>query len=270
MKSNPRKIAKRIKDVDSMGDGNGTTAVFYGRAATGKTTLLGTYPKVLHIDIREEGYTVLRKIKGLKSISIDTWDELVDMYWYLKTEKHSFKTVGIDTAGQAQMLAVEAVMKKHKKKGKPGDWGVMTQRMWGEVSTMCKELFLNFRDLKKDGMNVCFLAHDRIFKATDDEDEDDDVVSKIAPHVGPALSPSIVSVLNAAVDVIGETFIGEQMVTTRNKKTGKKKTVKETEYYLRIGPNSSYVTKIRKPKGGKLPDVLKDPTYTDIMKLINS
>ena len=103
-----KRISKRIKSV-GQGD-EPLTAVIYGKSGTGKTTLLGTFPKVLHVDIREEGQKVLKTITGLKTISIDTWEDLVDLFWYLKKEKHGFKTVGIDTAGQAQMLAVELVI----------------------------------------------------------------------------------------------------------------------------------------------------------------
>lgn len=262
-----KKIAKKIKSISQEEDP--LTAIFYGKAGTGKTTLLGTFPKVLHLDIREEGQKVLKKVKGIKSARIEDWDELVSMYWYLKKEKHGFETVGIDTAGQAQMLAVEEVMRKHKKKGKAGEWGTMTQKMWGEVSTMCKELFLDFRDLKKIGINVVFIAHDRVFKAQDDEDEDEDGnVSRIAPHMGPALSPSIVSTLNAAVDLVGETFIGEEVVIKKDKKTRKKTKKKITEYYLRIGPNSSYITKVRRPKGKRLPDAIRDPDYDKLLDIM--
>ena len=264
-----KKIARKIKDISQEDDP--LTAIFYGKAGTGKTTLLGSFPRVLHLDIREEGEKVLKKVKGIKTASIDSWEDLVSMYWYLKKEKHSFKTVGIDTAGQAQMLAVEEVMRKHNKKGKAGDWGTMTQKMWGEVATMCKELFLDFRDLKRIGINVVFIAHDRVFKATseDDEDTNDDSVTRIAPHMGPALSPSIVSMLNAAVDLIGETFIGEELIVKKDPKTGKKLKKKTSEYYLRIGPNSSYITKVRRPKSEeRLPDTLKDPTYDKLVKLM--
>lgn len=255
-------IAKRIKPVSQAPEL--IKAIFYGKPGTGKTTLSGTFPKVVHLDIREKGTAVLKKVKGLKSFSVETWDDLQDMYWYLKKEKHGFETLVIDTAGNAQMLAVELAMKKHKKKGKPGDWGTMTQKMWGDVASMCKELFLDFRDLP---MHVVFIAHDKVFKVNEDEEENDNLV-KIAPHMGPALSPSVASVLNAAVNVIGETFIGEKEVVTKDKKTGKKTRERKIDYYLRIGPNASYITKVRQPKGNPLPDTIKDPEFDDLMKFM--
>jgi len=261
-----KRIAKKIKSIPQ--EAEPITSVLYGKAGTGKTTILGTYPHVLHLDIREEGKKVLKKIKGIKSANIDNWDDLVSMYWYLKKESHKFETVGIDTAGQAQLLAVEKVMKKNNKKGRPGDWGSMSQKMWGEVASMCKELFLNFRDLKKEGINVVFIAHDRVFKANEEEDDEGNV-SRIAPHMGPALSPSIVSTLNASVDIVGEAFIGEEFKIVKHKKTRKRKEIRKIEYYLRIGPNSSYITKVRRPKSKtKLPDMIKNPSYKKLVKIM--
>lgn len=264
--SNYKAIAKKIKSVSQEQDP--LTAVFYGEPGTGKTTLLGTFPKVIHLDIREKGSKVLKKIKGLKTIAIDSVQELEDMYWYLLKEKHDYETVGIDTVGGAQLLMIEEIMRKKKKKGKPGDWGSMSMGMWGDVATKAKELFINYRDLRDEGMNVAFLAHRRIFKVNEDEDDDDQTISRIAPHMGPALSPSIVNVLNAAVDIVGETYIGEKYKIIKDLKTGKKREEKSINYYLRIGPNSSYITKVRRPKGDKLPDSLKDPEYSDLLELM--
>lgn len=256
-------ISKKIKSIKD--DEEPIKTVLYGDAGTGKTTILGTFPKVLHLDIRENGRKVLKKVKGLKSASIDSPQELEDMYWYLKEERHDFETVGIDTCGGAQLLMIEEIMKKKKKKGRAGDWGTMSQQMWGDVAGRMKETILDYRDLD---MNVVFICHSRIFKANESEDDEDENISRIAPKVGPAVSPSVVNVLNAAVDIIGETFIGEKYKITKDPKTGKKTETKSVDYYLRIGPNSSYITKVRRPKGDKLPDVLKDPEYSDLIELM--
>ncbi len=255
-------IAKRITSVSQAPEL--IKAVFYGKPGSGKTTLFGTFPAPLHIDIRENGTGVLKRVKGLKTIKADDWDDLNDLYWYLKKEKHGYKSVGIDTAGAAQAYAIEEIMQKHKKKGRAGDWGTMNQKMWGETAAMTKELFLQFNELP---MNVAFLCHDKLFKATDEEDENHDV-TRIAPHIGPALSPSVASVLNAAVNVIGETFIGERMKIIEDKKTGKKEKEFIKDYYLRIGPSSSYITKVRKPKEVELPDVIRDPDFDDLIQLM--
>ena len=83
------------------------------------------------------------------------------------------------------------------------------------------------------------------------------------PSVGPRLMPSVASALNAAVKIIGNTMIREQV----EKKAGGK--VKRTvSYCLRIGPHAYYATKIRQPKGSYVPDILEDPSYNALVSLM--
>lgn len=258
--SDYKEMKKRIKSVPQ--DVGFLTYILYGKSNTGKTTLAASFPNSLMLDIREKGHKSVRKVKGLKMAEITAWQDLVDMYWYLKKEEHPYENVFWDTAGNAQMMAVEVVMKKHNKKGKPGHWGTMTQQMWGEVASMVKDLALNYRDLNRE-MNVGFIAHHKVF-----EKSDEDAGIAIDPHVGPALSPSVAQVLNAAVDIIGETFIGEKILITRDKKTGKKEEERDVNYYLRVGPNGSHITKVRNDKNKVTPDVIKNPDYKSLIKLM--
>lgn len=253
-------IKKKIKNIPQ--DVGFITAMFYGKPDTGKTTLLATFPKPLILDIREKGYKSIRKVKGAKMASISSWDELEDMYWYLKKEEHGFETVGWDTTGNAQQLCIEEILGGKKSKGKrAGDWGSMQKKQWGEVSAKMKDLALNFRDLN-DQMNVVFLAHQKYFGGNDEDD------NAIDPHIGPALAPSVGITINAAVDIIGETFIREKIIITRDKKTGKKEEERDVNYCLRVGPSGSYITKMRNDKETITPDVIKNPTYQKLVELM--
>jgi hypothetical protein len=152
--------------------------------------------------------------------------------------------------------------KKQVKAGDIGKWGVMAKKDWGIVSSDLKTMIYNYKELE---LNMCFIAHDRVSK---EEEEDEDSDNYVLPTIGPRLMPSVASVLNAAVGVIGNTFIRER---TKIVKNGKEKIEKQiTEYCLRLGPHSVYVTKVRKPKGVKYDSVLVDPEYSDILDLIMS
>lgn len=259
MKKNYKDISKRIKSISQeVGE---LKVILYGKSGTGKTTLAASFPKPILIDVREKGQKSVKTVKGLKMLAVKEWQDLLDIYWFLKNEDHDFETAIIDTVGNAQTLAIEWVMDKNNKKGKAGDWGTMTQKMWGEVSTMVKELTLNFRDLD---MNIVYIAHHRVFQQNE---EDADTIA-IDPYVGPAVTPSVAAVLNAAVDIIGETFIGEKTITTRDKKTGKKEEERNVNYYLRVGPHSSYITKFRNSKETETPDVIKNPDYKSLINLM--
>ncbi len=102
----------------------------------------------------------------------------------------------------------------------------------------------------------------------DEDDLDDD--QKMSPEVGPALSPAVAKALNAAVHMIGHTFIREHTYKKKIKRGKKTRTkeVTEVQYCLRIGPDPLYITKLRKPKSVQVPSVIVDPSYQDIMDIV--
>lgn len=258
-------IRSKIKKVDEFLPE--VKVVFYGRPGTGKTTLASSFPKpCLLVDIAgEKGTDSVRDVKGLKVIRVTEWDELDSIYWYLKENPDGFKSVIFDTVSQAQELAIKDLMAKKKKMVKSGDlgkWGTMQKKDWGVVSSDLKTFILNMRDLP---INLAFIAQDRVSKEDEDDEGSD---AYVAPTVGPRLMPSVASILNAGVGVIGYTFIREK---TKVIKKGKEEIeVKKPEYCLRIGPHSVYVTKVRKPKAIKYESIIVDPEYQDILELIMS
>lgn len=195
-------------------------------------------------------------------MDVHEWDDFEILYWYLEGGKTKYKTLIIDTASQLQQLCIQKVNQNER----AGDWGTMTKREWGQVAAQMKTWIINLRNLP---MDVVIIAQDRVFNTG----EDDDSGGMIDPEVGPGLSPSVARHLNAAVHVIGNTFIRNRVITKKVKLTGKKKgtktkTIEKIEYCLRIGPNPVYVTKVRKPKAIEAPSVIVDPTYEDIIALV--
>ena len=234
---------------------------FYGRSGSGKTTLSATFPKpILYIDIRDEGTDSIADVEGIDVLEPKTVEEFEDaLFWLIKNPK-KYRTVVIDTVTQLQEMAVEEIgAAKSRKSKKPGEWGSMTKQAWGEVSGKLKSLIIDFRNLP---MEVVFIAQDRVFNLDDEEGED----SELMPEVGPRLMPSVASVLNAAVTVIGNTFI--RHVTVKKKVKGVMKRTEKTEYCLRVGPSHVYITKIRKPRSIGAPEFISDPTYESILEVI--
>lgn len=219
---------------------------------------------MLYINIRDDGEDSISDVKGIKALDVLEFADLEDAYWWLKENPKAFKSVVLDTVSQLQTIVVKetAARKKKGNVSRAGDWGTMSKRDWGDVAALLKEWLSNFRDLTGDGMEVVFIAQDRAFNV-DDEGEDEEA---LAPEIGPALSPSVAKHLNAAVTVIGNTFIRERAVKSKDPDRKKETLVKE--YCLRVGPSSLYVTKVRKPKSSKVPEVIVDPEYSDIVDII--
>ena len=253
-----RSIENKIVDVSKLQ--KPMRIALYGRPGSGKTTLAASFPAPVLIDFKsEQGTDSVADVKGLKVIQADEWDDIEKIYWYLSEADHKFKSVIIDTATQMQELAIKKVLEDSKKNTEDaGGWGTMSKQMWGEVSSLLKVWLMNFRNLD---MNVVFVAQERLFNAGDEADTD----GQLAPEVGPRLMPSVGSTLNAAVDLIGNSFIRE--TTKRIRKEGKIEEVRRTEFCLRVGPHSYYTTKVRKPRAVTVPAFLVDPTYDDLVAL---
>lgn len=263
-----KKPEKKLKEppIKSVSDvNNPRSTVLYGRSGTGKTTLASTWPKpILFLDINDQGTDSISDVEDCDVLEVETWDDLEEYYWWLSKNSDRYKTVVIDTVTGLQDLAIKRVLNAKKKdSSKAGDWGSMTQREWGDVGQAMKHWLVNFRDLP---MEVVFLAQDRVFNTNNEEDSD---VVALAPEVGPRLMPSVVSTLNAAVNIIGNTFVRVKRILKEDKKRkGKKKEVEKLVYCLRIGPNPVYITKLRKPKSVEVPTLIEDPTYEDIQDVI--
>lgn len=250
---------KDIKDIKKP-----RSYVFYGRSGTGKTTISSTFPKpLLLLDINDQGTDSIADIKDIKVMEVSQWSDVEDVYWWLQKNPNEFKTVVIDTVTQMQGLAIEKVMANNKKDAaKSGDWGSMSRREWGDVAQLMKTWVVNFRNLP---MEVIFLAQERVFNIDEDNDTNVDE-NLLMPEVGPRLSPSVASTLNAAVSVICNTFCRIREYEKEIK--GKKVIKRNTEYCLRVGPNPVYITKLRKPKSVMPPSVIVDATYEDIIEAI--
>lgn len=225
------------------------TQMTYGRSGSGKTTYAASWPKpLLLLDVKDEGTDSVKDVEGIDVLSIETWDDFEQVYWYLKSGEHKFKSVCLDTITMLQDKCLEHVLDGRE---------FATQQIWGQVSGIMKEWMINFRDLADDGINVHMIAQDRVTE-TDSEDDEE----SIDPEVGPRVMPSVAGSINAAMKVIGHSYIAETV-----KRSGGKLN-KKVEYRLRIGPHPYYTTKIRKPKKVKAPEYIVNPTFDDVVAIM--
>ena len=233
----------------------------YGRSGSGKTTFASTFPRpILMLDIRDQGNDSISDQRDIDEKEIETFDDIEDVYYFLKKNPKRYKTVVFDTVTQLQQMLLEEMSSgKRRKNGNAGDWGTMTKRDWGDVAAKMKEWIMNFRNLP---MEVVFLAQERV--STIEEEEVSD--NQLMPEVGPQVMPSVAGTLNAAVSVIGNTFVGIR-TTKKSMTNGKKVSKREARYRLRVGPNPVYTTKLRKPKKIEPPAWIDNPTYADVIAI---
>lgn len=234
-------------------------ALVWGRSGTGKTTIAATFPApLLLLDIREKGTDSVSNVKGLKVAKIDHWKQFEEMYWYLKNSTdHGFKTVAVDQVTALQTLALRQSLKDNSKE----ETDAPSKRDFGGAAGLMNTWLLNYRDLIDDGINVVFLAHDRLSRGGDDADSGSGE-DQIEPEVGPRVMPSVAGSLNGMVKIIGNTFIRETFEIVNKRK------VRSVKYCMRIGPHAYFVTKVRSPVGIGAPDSIVDPSYEKMLAIM--
>lgn len=230
------------------------TALFYGRSGTGKTTVASTFPKdLLLLDFRDKGTQSIKNVVGVKVIRMDEWDFVEGIYWELKKGGHDYETVVLDTIDGMQNLAINKIKEENRKEETEN----LSQREWGAVSGLMSQWLFFYRDLP---MNVVFLSHERTKNAREEEIEGADA-DQLEPEVGPAVIPSVARSINAAVNIIGHTFIRQTV-----KREGGK-SIRKTNFMLRLGPHPFYITKIRKPKEFLVPQAISNASFDKIIKI---
>lgn len=260
-------VVDRISPV-GFDDNDGVKLNVYGRSGTGKTTLWATFPKPILAIICSGGSKPgeLRSIntpgyrKTIKQVPLKTSSEIKELVAF-QSSSNEFATIVLDHASGLQDMALKEILGLDKIPEQLS-WGVASQQQYGQCALQMKTQLRLLLDLP---CNVVIVAQEREFNTESES-------NLLMPYVASALTPSVVGWLNPACDYICETFIRPKMVEKEIKV--KRKTItrlvrgKGVEYCLRVAPDEIYTTKFRVPKGTPLPDVLVDPDFDKIKKLI--
>lgn len=255
---------ERVRPVDQVD--NGLAVTIYGRQGSGKTRYACTFPKPILIVGAENGTGSVKNDKGVQFGELVQGRDLPDACDMAREE--GFQTVILDTVTAFQMVVLTEVLELDEIPEQLS-WGIATQQDWGQVANQMKEYLRRLLDLRHDNINVVCIAQEKEFDAPENDGD------LIIPNVGPALTKSTAGWLNEASDYLIHTFkrqrtrtINTQVGTGKKKKTIKK-TVKEegVDFCLRTGPDETFMTKIRVPRGVELPDVIVEPNWDNTKHL---
>jgi len=138
-------------------------ALIYGPSGSGKTFFAGTAPDVIFASA--EGGLLTLKDKNPHYVDIRSLNDLRDFLNHLKTKKHEYKTVVIDSITEINDIIKDEIEARTKRSIQKGDWE--------EVAKKVKNVLRMFRDLP---MHVIFIALEKVEK-------DGDEILKILPEL---------------------------------------------------------------------------------------
>lgn len=246
-----RRVKKRIHKASEYP--HNQNVLVYGRPGAKKTRFCASAPKVLIIDVDEEGTDSVRRDMDPDVIRIYTWGEINDIYWYLQEGDHSYESVAIDGVTGLQTLCMNFVLGEDAARDASRDPDMASRQAWGKIGKLMKTQITNYVHLP---MNTVLTATERSREA--EEGSDDEDVIKVW---GPNCSPSVASHLEQAVGTIGR--LVKREVVIRNKK---KNTVRrEVRSRLLVGDSEHYVSKDRNGVFGEFIDA---PDFTEMLAMI--
>lgn len=245
------RVKKKIKPASKLPQNQ--NVCIYGDSGVGKTRLAASAPKVLIIDVNDQGHDSVRRDYDPDVYPCTHWSEVNDIYWFLQEGDHEYESVAIDTLTNLQNVCMDFVLGDEASRDASRDPDMPSRQMWGKVGKLMRTQIINYRNLP---MNVIFVAQLREKQIGDDDDMEDNEI-----FYGPEVSPSIQKTLKAAVGTIG--YLTKKEVVVKNKKKGTAR--KEVRRRLLLGDSERYLSKDR---NGVFPAHIDAPDLTDMLALI--
>jgi hypothetical protein len=201
----------------------------YARPKVGKTRLVSTLPDVLVLDIVEKGTKSVKRDLDPHVYRVRRVAELDDLYWYLQSGDHEFKSWALDGVTGLQSLVLRFVMGDEAERDASKDPQMPSRQIWGKVNEICREYITNFANLPMHG---CFTALERSRDIAEEDDDESQIV------VGPAVTPGIANHLEGSVDTIGRLTAKEVVVKGKSDGEKVKRVIRRT---LWLGPSEKYI-----------------------------
>lgn len=222
----------------------------YSRNKKGKTTfgVSAGIEKTLVID-PEHGTDEMRS-KNPQVWHMDRWEDIDDIYNYLRHSEHPYEWVVVDGLTKMSNMALKYVMRLQEEKSLDRIPGMVQQRDYGKAGELMKDMLTRFHNLP---MGVVFTAQERQQEAFDSE-EDEDAEAESAMYV-PDLPKGVRGYVNSIVDVIGRLYVVKD-------EEGK------AERRMWIGESVKYDTGYR--SDFVLPDMVRKPSIPKLVRLIRT
>jgi hypothetical protein len=232
--------------------------LIYASKKVGKTDFSATAPDVLIIDPEKGTDTKVRSNPACWHVK--KWEDMQDVYGYLRTMKHPYKWVSLDGLTRINNMALRYVGRVAEERDLDRRPGMVDRRDYNKSGELMKQMLNNFHNLN---MGVLFTCHERV-KVVGGSfgDEEDDENEDLTTMWVPDLPDGVRGHVNGLVDVIGRLYWAR--VKVRSKSTKEVKEIKQRRLW--IGNHERFDTGVR--SDWDMPDFVRNPTVPKLVQLM--
>ena len=237
-----RAVARRVRSVDDTSDRYAKVLAF-GRNKQGKTRFAASGPDVLIVDTNEHGTTSAAG-SGARVIEAESFADIADVYWWMASGKHKYKTVAIDGLPGMHRMSMDMVTDEAERRSPDRPSKQADKRDWGRAGALMGGMLLAYRNLP---MHVVFTCTERRIM------DDDTGELKMLTLDLPA---GVRGVALGAVDIIGYMEIKK----VKQRRNGK--IVRAFTDTMKVGPDEVLPTGDRT---NNLGDIIIRPTMSKVI-----
>jgi hypothetical protein len=185
---------------------------------------------------------------------LESWEEIDDIYRYLRSGDHSYEWVAFDGLTRITNMALRYVTRRAEEADLNRRPGQITMRDYGNAGELFKQMLYSFHALP---LGVIYTSQERQIDAGEGEDEDEDVETSSIQMV-PDLPKGSRAAVNSIVDVIGRIYTVKVPGKDGNEAVRRR---------LWLAPSVTYDTGARSEY--VLPNYLENPTVPRLVALLD-
>lgn len=238
-------------------------ALIYSRNKKGKTRFCitaGDMGPTLFIDpeMGTSKFPKLIKEKGITVWPITKWEEMDDVWGYLRSGKHKFEIVVVDGLTKINGMALRYVMRKAEETHLDRRPGMVDRRDYGKSGELMSQMILNFDALP---LSVIYTAQERMVSI---EGDNEDETSEATTFFTADLPNKARGSANSVVDVIGRLYVVKAQF--KNPKDPNGAPVEKNQRRLWVDVHSQYDTGYRSEF--ELPEFIRNPSVPKLFKAL--
>jgi putative lipoic acid-binding regulatory protein len=227
--------------------------LIYGDSGTGKTTLAGSADEVpemrkcILVDMEGGTESLRRTYPNVDTVRATDWKQMQAIYNDLHRGGHGYETVIVDSLTECQKFNMYNIMvdlvNRKTDEDKYVDPDIASVREWGKNIEQMRKYVRAMRDLPMH----------TIFTALQVEKKDDKTGTVT---VKPSLSGKLADEVAAFLDIVVYYYVKETPVDGGEPELSRLLLTRKTSRH------------IAKDRSGKLPMIVKQPTFSDLYKLM--